>query len=953
MTTALKQLHLAVGGISGKLQKKAASFLSIDQLREAANACAEDVRGQILDFAKVANRGPMFVVRNLIATCPVEILPRLHDLLLLWKTKTPFEPADEHRELIKAMHGCRRSGDLFRWLVLGGRAPSMGLMASFFRGKLPALLAFEREAMRDSKSRKPSDTLKLIKAFFVNSRSGYSDLERNILLTEGFAKGLPQLDEPSFKKLSSAAKRWLLADPKYSRVALTPELHTRIWSNPLAFKDTPEAIRIQTWAHKTLPSACRCLRERDFESHDLQVLLNRSDIGDYSDLILESLGKRRGASSRMTRDASLDLPKGVLGLLGKRTANALNFFSKPLEHRLSFVRSLDQEVAEQISFDVSSVDWLDAVRMSESRAALKAFRERILNDPPLRRKLFQDLINGETSGVFFSYFVPDLMRDADAAVLKRLVSKRTRAFAVWKPAFLSRPAFREVLQGYCLTTAGAFSLLRHAPKEVIEKLFKSDEKWIREWRHALASQASRSRSRNLRRDVRSLLVRFCPGLIGETIGWKISRSDFDRLFSDVFSVKRGSGCGAIFNFVEPRGQACWVRYLRKPKNARMLRPLIRRERPDLVPRLNVVDSAILLGDPQFRTKLTGILEGTETEVPLGVSRPVLREMIPWVRKTWRKKPTLAVAFELALAFSLRDSRYLVSLCAARWKSGDKDRGGHAFDHLYRTHSLPKKSGGSRLVTVPDAPLRRLQRRILRNGFDDVFIHPSAHGFKSGCSILTNATPHVGKACVVNVDIESFFPSTRYPLILRACSLLLDGQLSEGACHVVADICSFDGGLPTGAPTSPAIANLVLRSADAAINKAAMNNGITYTRYADDLTFSGDTNTLKILPFVKRVLTQLGYQLKEKKTNIFRRGRRQMVTGLVVNEKPNLSRRLRRRLRAAVHQSTMGADPHWQGQPMSSHELLGRLAFLNLVQPAEAMALKQKMTGSAQTLPPQE
>ena len=829
----------------------------------------------------------------------------------------------------------------------------MGVMATFFRGKLPALLAFEREAMRDSKYGKPSRTLKLIKTLFAKDRPGNGDSERNVFLIHGFAKGLPQLDEPSFIKLPSAAKRWILADQKFSNAALSSALHASIWSNPLAFQDTPEAIRIQTWTRETLPSACGHLRDRNFASHDLQVLLNRSDIGDYSDLILESLRNRRLASSGMMRDACLNLPKGVQELLEKRTANALNFFSKPVGQRLSFVRSLDEEEVAQISLDVSSMDWMDAVRKSESRTAIKAFRERIINDAPVKQKLFQDLISGETSSVFFSYFIRDLMQEADAAVLRRLLTKSTRAFAVWKPGFLSRPTFREVLQGYCLTSAGAFALLRYAPNEVIEKLFKSNEKWIQEWRRALALMASRSRSRDLLREVRRVLFRFCPGLIGETIGWKIARPEFDRLFLEVFSVNRGGGSGAILNFVEPRGKACWEQYLRKPMYARMLRPMIRRERPDMVRRLNALDAAILLDDPKFRKKLIGVLEGTETDVPLSVSRHVLRQMIPWVRKTWRKKPTLAVAFELALAFSLRDSRYLVSLCAARWKSGDKDRGGHAFDHLYRTHSLPKKSGGSRLVTVPDAPLKRLQRRILRNGFDEVFIHPSAHGFKSGCSILTNATPHVGKACVVNVDIESFFPSTRYPLILKACSLLFDGRLSEGACHVVADICSFDGGLPTGAPTSPAIANLVLRSADAAITKAATNNGITYTRYADDLTFSGETKTIKILPFVKRVLTQLGYQLKEKKTNIFRRGRRQMVTGLVVNEKPNLPRRLRRRLRAAVHQSIMGGDPHWQGQPMSSHELLGRLAFLNLVQPAEAMALKQKMTGSTQTQPPQE
>jgi retron-type reverse transcriptase len=176
-------------------------------------------------------------------------------------------------------------------------------------------------------------------------------------------------------------------------------------------------------------------------------------------------------------------------------------------------------------------------------------------------------------------------------------------------------------------------------------------------------------------------------------------------------------------------------------------------------------------------------------------------------------------------------------------------------------------------------------------------------------------------------------------------LLAGGVLSEAACHVLADICSYGGGLPTGAPTSPALANLVLRSADTSIAKAARSNNITYTRYADDLTFSGESNVVKILPFVSRVLGQIGYQLDAKKTNIFRRGRRQMVTGLVVNVKPNLPRRIRRRLRAAVHHAVNGKQPTWQGGPMSKSGLLARLGHLALVQPVESAALRQLLKGS--------
>ena len=172
--------------------------------------------------------------------------------------------------------------------------------------------------------------------------------------------------------------------------------------------------------------------------------------------------------------------------------------------------------------------------------------------------------------------------------------------------------------------------------------------------------------------------------------------------------------------------------------------------------------------------------------------------------------------------------------------------------------------------------------------------------------------------------------------------MLNGGLSTAAQRVVADLCSYQGALPTGAPTSPAIGNIALRAADAAIGKAAAHNNIQYTRYADDLTFSGETNAVKILPFVKRVLGKLGYKIKDRKTNIYRRGRRQMVTGIVVNDKLNLPRRLRRRLRAAVDHVARGGQPHWNNRPISSQELEGRLSFLRLVQPAEAAKLKHKI-----------
>jgi retron-type reverse transcriptase len=327
-----------------------------------------------------------------------------------------------------------------------------------------------------------------------------------------------------------------------------------------------------------------------------------------------------------------------------------------------------------------------------------------------------------------------------------------------------------------------------------------------------------------------------------------------------------------------------------------------------------------------------------------VSRAELRQRIPWVREHWQHAPGVAAGYELALAFSLADARLLVALALKAGKGEYKS--GFLTRDRYHTYELPKQSGGTRTITVPDQSLKRLQRRLLDRGFSEVPIHDAAMGFRPGHSITDNARAHVGQPLVVNVDVDSFFPSTSFSLIVRACGRTAGGMLSRRAVMLLADVCSYCGGLPIGAPTSPAIGNIVLERVDRALAGACRRYGITYTRYADDLTFSGPGEVHRILPFVSRVLGECGYSIKERKLNLFRKGRRQVVTGLVVNEKVNLARRLRRRLRAAVHRRTLGEQVHWHGAPMSDSSLLGRISFLQTVQPAEAERHKISLGGLA-------
>jgi hypothetical protein len=324
-----------------------------------------------------------------------------------------------------------------------------------------------------------------------------------------------------------------------------------------------------------------------------------------------------------------------------------------------------------------------------------------------------------------------------------------------------------------------------------------------------------------------------------------------------------------------------------------------------------------------------------------VRREKLVAELDWVRRTWQRAPSIAAALELALCFSLRDAPFLCQLARQARPCTAAERG-RTFDHLYRTSERPKKNGGTRIITAPLPRLKRLQRRLLANGFATVPLHEAAHGFRAGGSIVGNACPHVGKELVVNLDIENFFAATPYPLILRACRKLSAGRLSPRALLLLADLCSYGGALPTGAPTSPAIGNIVLESVDKALGRAAARRGASYTRYADDLTFSGDGETHGLIPFARRVLAQLGYRVARRKINLFRRGRRQMVTGLVVNDRTNWPRRLRRLLRAAVDRRRRGETPVWLGRPLSDDQLRGLIAFLNLTQPAEASRLKARL-----------
>lgn len=269
--------------------------------------------------------------------------------------------------------------------------------------------------------------------------------------------------------------------------------------------------------------------------------------------------------------------------------------------------------------------------------------------------------------------------------------------------------------------------------------------------------------------------------------------------------------------------------------------------------------------------------------------------------------------------------------------------GCRFDGSYARHSIPKKNGGMREIHAPAAALKAVQRLVNERILQPLGVHEAAWGFVSGRGIVGNAARHAGQAVVACADIRSCFPSVGRGLVISVLRRDLGERFSDAALMRLVDIVLAEGVLPTGAPTSPALLNRVLLKTDEILTDAADRRDCVYTRYADDLTFSGGDGVVGLLGITTGVLQRIGLELDPRKTNIFRKGRRQCCTGLVVNEKVSVRRDYARRLRAAVHAVSCGRTPELDGCVLSIPMLRGHIAFLESVKPAEGARLRESLT----------
>lgn len=217
------------------------------------------------------------------------------------------------------------------------------------------------------------------------------------------------------------------------------------------------------------------------------------------------------------------------------------------------------------------------------------------------------------------------------------------------------------------------------------------------------------------------------------------------------------------------------------------------------------------------------------------------------------------------------------------------------DHFYRSFTIPKRSGGERLISAPYPALMMAQKWIYETILlPGVEVSESATGFVPGKSIVDNAVPHLHSKEILKMDIKNFFPSIG---IQRVISVFKGLGYYHRVAYYLASLCCEDKRLPQGAPTSPILSNIIAKRLDYRLKHLADKFELVYTRYADDMTFSGEHIPVKFLSIVTDIVANEGFEVNAEKTVIMRERNRKIITGVSVSsDKPCIPRAKKRWIR---------------------------------------------------------
>lgn len=275
--------------------------------------------------------------------------------------------------------------------------------------------------------------------------------------------------------------------------------------------------------------------------------------------------------------------------------------------------------------------------------------------------------------------------------------------------------------------------------------------------------------------------------------------------------------------------------------------------------------------------------------------------------------------------------------------------GYSFDYIeraikytryfYRYYEIPKKNGKLRSISEPLPSLKEIQKWILKEILYTCKVSKYAKAYVKNRSIKSNAYFHQNKKIVLTIDISDFFGSIKQEKIDDFFQSL---GYSNHVSLALSKLCTLNGSLPQGAPTSPYLSNLLFLELDLEISDFCRRNNISYTRYSDDLTFSGDENVAGVINFVNPLFTKYDLYINPDKTRTRRKNECQEVTGIVVNKKLQVSKVTRKKFRQeAFYIRKYGLESHLNyvsnKKKNSIQHLIGVGNFITYINPQDFTA----------------
>lgn len=266
---------------------------------------------------------------------------------------------------------------------------------------------------------------------------------------------------------------------------------------------------------------------------------------------------------------------------------------------------------------------------------------------------------------------------------------------------------------------------------------------------------------------------------------------------------------------------------------------------------------------------------------------------------------------------------------------------------YKVFKIAKRSGGYRTIYEPDYILKEIQKNILKNVLNERIISPYATAYKKGLNLTCNALPHLNKKIILKLDIKDFFNSIDFLHVYKKAFPRY--IYPEAVASLLTNLVTYNNFLPQGAPTSSYISNLILRSFDIKIGTYCEEEKIAYTRYCDDMTFSGDFDVEEVINLVKKELLKENFILNKKKIKIIRPNKAQIVTGIVCNEKLSVPKSYKKEIRQIMYYlNKYGLSNHLKhigyqyDKRIYINKLFGRILFILQVEKNNQEFINYKM-----------